>query len=120
LSVVIQLIPNQTGGQRYSDASPFSIPRTNTSSFVRIISDKGKKVFLIGAARCAEDKQEELKNFGGFKISKILSENSERKNVVVEGTFEGGRRSVVVLERLPIRREILPEILNVSFTLNWK
>jgi hypothetical protein len=26
LSVVIQLFPNQTGGQRYSDTSPFSIP----------------------------------------------------------------------------------------------
>lgn len=59
------------------------------------------------------EKQEELKNFSGFKISKILSESSERKSVVVEGTFEGGRRSVVVLERLPLREEILPKILNV-------
>jgi hypothetical protein len=27
LSVVIQLIQNQTGGRRYSDTSPYSIPR---------------------------------------------------------------------------------------------
>jgi hypothetical protein len=26
LSVVLRLIPTQTGGQRYSDTSPFSIP----------------------------------------------------------------------------------------------
>jgi hypothetical protein len=26
LSVVIQLIPNQTGGQQYSEAFPFSVP----------------------------------------------------------------------------------------------
>ena len=38
------------------------------------------------------DKQEELKDFSGFQITRILSESSERKNVVVEGTFEKGRK----------------------------
>ena len=61
----------------------------------------------------AADKQEELTSFSGFTITKILSENSDRKNVCVEGTFSGGRRSVVVLERLPLRAELLPKILNV-------
>lgn len=59
------------------------------------------------------DKQEELKDFSGFKISRILSESSERKSIVVEGTFDHGRRSVVALERLPIRQEILQKILSV-------
>ena len=61
--------------------------------------------------------QEVLTSFSGFKLTKILSENSDRKNVVVEGTFEEGRRSIVVLERLPIRAEILSNILNVSLNL---
>ena len=59
------------------------------------------------------DKQEELKDFSGFKITRILSESSERKNVVVEGTFEKGRRSIVALERLPFRQEVLQKILSV-------
>ena len=57
--------------------------------------------------------QEELTSFAGFKITKILSENTERKNVCIEGTFAGNRRSVVVLERLPLREELLPLILQV-------
>jgi len=60
-----------------------------------------------------QDKQEELKDFSGFQISRILSESSERKSIVVEGTFEKGRRSIVSLERLPIRQEILQKILGV-------
>ena len=57
--------------------------------------------------------QEELASFAGFKITKILSENTERKNVCIEGTFPGDRRSVVVLERLPLREELLPLIFQV-------
>ena len=59
------------------------------------------------------NKQEELKDFSGFKITRILSESSERKNVVVEGTFERDRRSIVTLERIPFRQEILQKILSV-------
>ena len=64
--------------------------------------------------------QEELTSFAGFKITKILSENSERKNVCVEGTFSGERRSVVVLERLPLREELLSRILQVGTLLELK
>ena len=60
-----------------------------------------------------DDFQEELKDFSGFQITRILSESSERKNVVVEGTFEKGRRSIVALERLPFRQEVLQKILSV-------
>jgi len=60
-----------------------------------------------------DGKQEELTSFSGFKMTKILSESSERKNVCVEGTFSGNRRSIVVLERLPLRAEILPHIFQV-------
>ena len=65
------------------------------------------------AAENVPDKQEELTSFSGFKMTKILSESSERKNVCVEGTFSGDRRSIVVLERLPLRAEILPQIFQV-------
>jgi len=60
----------------------------------------------------SHDKQEVLTNFEGFEIKRILSENAERKNVTVEGTFGDGRRALVVLERLPLRGEILKDVLN--------
>ena len=70
-----------------------------------------------GETKNVESVQEELTSFSGFKVTRILNENSDRKNVCVEGTFDGDRRSVVVLERLPIRAEILSDILNVSLTV---
>ncbi len=74
---------------------------------------KKPKLDQNGTAEDAPGKQEELTSFSGFEMTKILSESSERKNVCVEGTFSGDRRAVVVLERLPLRAEILPQIFQV-------
>jgi hypothetical protein len=61
-----------------------------------------------------------LTSFSGFAVTRILAENAERKNVSVEATING-RRALVVLERLPLRAEIVPKILTVSrFTQQWK
>ena len=68
---------------------------------------------VVVALPKAPDVQEELTSFEGFTIKKILSDNSERKSVSIEGTFTDGRRAIVVLERLPLREELLPQILQV-------
>jgi hypothetical protein len=47
LSVVIQLIPNrQTGGQRYSDTSPFSIPRIQSGTTYNAALERNRKKVL--------------------------------------------------------------------------
>lgn len=63
------------------------------------------------------DTQEELANFKGFQMSRILRENAETKSIVVEGVFPGSRRAVVVLERAPITPTMAEHILTERVVL---
>ncbi|KAJ9579719.1 hypothetical protein L9F63_004645 [Diploptera punctata] len=60
-----------------------------------------------------------LTNFGNFQQKRILSENSQRKIICVEGTFSDKEGSaIVLLEKKPFSEEILKNTLTAESVVN--
>ena len=60
-----------------------------------------------------------LKDFGTFQQKRILSENSQRKTICVEGTFsDRAGKAIVLLEKKPFNEEILKNTLTAESVVN--
>ncbi len=64
----------------------------------------------------AKSTGDEIKDFKNFKISRVLSENSDRKTMCVEGRFndDQANSAVIVLEKMPFEESKLSNLLQSS------
>jgi hypothetical protein len=59
-----------------------------------------------------------LKDFSEFQQKRILSDNSRRKTVCIEGSFNNREgKAIVLLEKKPFNEEILKNTLNSNCVL---
>ncbi|PSN57773.1 m7GpppX diphosphatase [Blattella germanica] len=67
----------------------------------------------------SENIHDVLRNFGAFKRKRILSDNSQRKIICVEGSFSDKQgTAIVLLEKKPFSDEVLQNTLTSDSTLN--
>jgi hypothetical protein len=59
-----------------------------------------------------------LKDFSEFQQTRILSDNSQRKTIFIEGSFNNREgKAIVLLEKKPFNEEILKNTLNSNCVL---
>ena len=59
-----------------------------------------------------------LADFGPFEMSRVLSESSDTKSVVVEGKLTtDGERAIVILEKTPFSKDSLDKVLSADAQL---
>ena len=62
----------------------------------------------------ADDEELELTDLASFRLTRVLNENSERKEIFLEGRFTGNESNpaVLILGKPPFASDALPSILN--------
>ena len=66
-----------------------------------------------------DDSFRDLNSFEGFKVTKVLMENADRKLMAIQGTFEGKQEgddsnAVVVLEKAPFAADQIANVLSAQ------
>ena len=62
------------------------------------------------------DDNEDLQSLKDFKVSKVLSEDSDTKKILLQGNIDGDSENsaVLILEKMPFKTESVQEILSKS------
>ena len=62
------------------------------------------------------DDKEDLQSLKDFKVSKVLSEDSDTKKILLQGNIDGDSENsaVLILEKMPFKTESVQEILSKS------
>jgi hypothetical protein len=73
---------------------------------------------LQGLQGYGENLHTVLKDFSEFQQTRILSDNSQRKTICIEGSFNNREgKAIVLLEKKPFNDEILKNTLNSNCVL---